>query len=141
MEASGEAIEWDLRRELGIDLVDYFRGTRPWAQLYRFLARLPRHSHFYAGVMDDEAAVAQLLGRDRPGTFGLTGWTFERELLTAIVDAVNQLHATLIQVNSSDGKRPKTAPLPRPTTALDRIAIEQERSEHRARVRLLRPVD
>lgn len=141
MDASGDEIEWDLRHELGIDLIDYFRGARPWAQLYRFLARLPRHSHFHASVMDDDDAVKQLLSRERPAGFGLVGWTFERELLTAAVDALNQLHATLIQVNSDDGKRPKVESLPRPTTALDRMARDEELTAHRNRVRLLRPAE
>jgi hypothetical protein len=124
---------------LGIDLHEFIRGDRPWDQMYRFLARLPRHSHFHASVMDDDESVEQLLDRPASRAFGLAGWTFERELLTAMVDALNQVHATLIQINSQNGQRPAVDPLPRPVTALHRQQARQRFSAHQSRVRLVQP--
>lgn len=106
----------------------------------RFLARLPRHGHFHASVMDDEDAVAALQAEpDGPSAFGMQGWTYERELLTTVVDVLGQLHASFIQANSDDGKRPKVEPMLRPRTALDRMRSRQVLEEHRNLVRLLRP--
>lgn len=122
---------------------EYIRGERPWSQLYRFLARLPRWSHFHASVMDDEESVAGLLDQEadrEPGAFGLRDWTHERELLTAIVDQLGALHATLIQVNSDGGKRPEWEPMRRPKTALDRMEARRAKEAHEQRVRMLRPV-
>lgn len=109
--------------------------------MYRFLARLPRWSHFHASVMDDEESVASLLDQEeQAATFGLRDWTYERELLTAVIDALNGIHATLIQVNSEGGKRPEVDPMRRPTTALDRLEARRAKEQHEQRVRLLRPV-
>lgn len=89
--------------------------------------------------MDDDRIVEELLGKGRPAGLTLAGWTYERELLTTIVDVLNQLHATLIQVNSEKGDRPPVDALPRPKTALDRIQAQRAVREHRARVALMRP--
>lgn len=119
------------------------RGDRPWVQLYRFLERLPRHSHFHAALLEDEETAASLSERSEhtTGSFGMVGWTYERELLTTICDLLLQLHATFIQANSEDGHRPPVDPMPRPKTALDRVEARMAREAHRQRVRLLRPVE
>lgn len=112
--------------------------------MYRFLERLPRYSHFHASVLEDDDSVEQLLARTRDGdesksTFGMQGWTYERELLTTIVDALGQLHATLIQVNSENGRRPDIPMLGRPRTAIDRVEKRQAWREHKRRVSMLIP--
>lgn len=90
--------------------------------------------------MDDEDAASRLLDNNTDGpAFGMLDWTYERELLTTICDLLAQFHATFIQANSSDGKRPSISPLPRPKTALDRLAARRAREAHEARVRMLRP--
>lgn len=58
----------------------------------------------------------------------MDGWTPERSLLTALIDAVRHLTAVTVAVNSQDGKVPDVPPLPRPVTGIDR-------AEHRKRDR------
>lgn len=87
--------------------------------------------------MADADSVSELLkrsGADNIATFGMLDWTHDRELLTLIVDVLNQMHATLVQVNSSDGKRPAVEPMRRPVTVLDKIEAQQNIEDHRERV-------
>lgn len=67
--------------------------------------------------------------------FGMQGWTYERELLTTVVDVLGQIHATLIQVNSENARRPVVEPMRRPKTALDRVEAKRSVAEHEERVR------
>lgn len=102
---------------------------------------MPRHSHFHASVMSDADSVVELLERSgtEPTTFGTLGWTYERELLTLIVDILNQMHATLVQVNSDNGKRPPVEPMRRPVTVLDKVEAQQGLLAHQERVRKFLP--
>lgn len=87
--------------------------------------------------MADGDSVAEMLrrsgGKDSR-SFGLVGWTYERELLTLIVDVLNQMHATIVQANSTDGKRPAVEMLKRPITALNKIEARQTARDHQERV-------
>jgi hypothetical protein len=105
------------------------------------LERLPRHSHFHASVMEDGDSVTELLKRSGAGptTFGLLDWTYERELLTLIVDILNQTHATLVQAHSDDGKRPSVEMMKRPVTILNKVEAQQGLIEHQERVRKFLP--
>ena len=86
--------------------------------------------------MEDGDSVVELLKRSgtEPTTFGLLGWTHERELLTLIVDILNQTHATIVQANSDDGKRPAVEMMRRPVTILNKVAAQQEILDHQERV-------
>lgn len=110
---------------------------RPWTEFYRLINRLPRHSHFYASLLDNEEDAAALLERGERETFGMVGWTYERELLTALVDEVRSLHATLYSAHG--GKNFPHRPLPRPVTALDRIIRRAKLARHEERVQLVLP--
>lgn len=107
--------------------------------MYRFLARLPRHGHFYASVLADEESVEQILSRkdadETKPSIPLAGWTTDHDLLSTVVDVLNNLHATLIQVNSEKGQRPDVKPMRRPETAIDRVATRRDIEEHLDRVR------
>lgn len=108
--------------------------------MYRFLPRLPRHGHYYASVLDHEESAAELLrGGPASTRFGMLGWTYERDLLTSILDSMAHLNATLIQVNSKDGQRPTVNPSPRPRTAIDRLEAREALEAHRQRVRMWAP--
>lgn len=61
----------------------------------------------------------------------LAGWTTDHELLTTIIDILNHLHATLIQVNDEKGRRPDVQPMPRPITALAKVEVRQAVAHHR----------
>jgi len=120
-----------------VDIHDFFRGHRPWGQLYRFIAQLPPHSRYHAALVADEDSVRRLLS-DKPGDgrLSMAGWTPERDLLTTIAEILNEMHATLIQANSEKGKRPATERMPRPWTAFEKVAAKQAYDEHKQRVRL-----
>lgn len=98
-----------------------------------------------AAVFDDEEVAARLVereseeGRDRKVRFGMEEWTYERELLVGITEALMSLRAVLIGVNSPKGKVPKVDPLPRPTTALDRIRERRRREQMSELVAQLTP--
>lgn len=119
---------------MGLDLLDWFRGRHPWSKLLRLAARLPDHSRYKAALADDEDLAEQLAGRVEAGTpaarMTMLGWTPERALLTALVEAVGSLTAITIAVNSEDDKAPDVPRLPRPVLALDRI---QDRRRDTAR--------
>jgi hypothetical protein len=126
----GDEIEFDLL-ERGVCLYDFFTGRRPWAQLERILARLPRHSHYKAAMDNDEdyARVALALsGSDevRPGPVPLAGYSELAVRMDNIFDAVNALNETLIAVYSSKNRaRPRPTRAPRPQTAFQRLRREQ----------------
>jgi hypothetical protein len=80
-----------------------------------------------------------LLARGEATTFGMRDWTYDRELLTLLVDEIRSLHSTLIGVNSK-GRAPKFSPLPRPVTAVDRVQRRQRMQRHHTLVALVRPV-
>lgn len=64
----------------------------------------------------------------------MLGWTPERALLTALVEAVGDLTAITIAVNSEGGKVPDVPRMPRPVIALERVQgqrAEQARDEAR----------
>lgn len=132
-------MEYDLQHFLGVDFYEYIRGERPWAQFYRFIARLPRHGHFYASVLADEESVAEMMQRmsGKDTSIPLVGWTTDHDLLSTIIDALNQLHATLVQVNTESGKRPDVAFTKRPDTAIARVEARRSIEAHRARVKMM----
>lgn len=65
----------------------------------------------------------------------MLGWTTEVSLLATIVDVLSEMHATLIQVNSKDSRRPSVTHVNRPSSALDRIEAKLAISEHKRRVK------
>lgn len=112
-----------------MDLRDWFRGrdSPPISKLLDLAERLPRHSVYRAAVSDDEDTALALIEQQehvdtaRPSRFGMEGWTYERELLVGITEAIMSLRAVTLGVNSKNGKVPKVHPLPRPKTAVDRV--------------------
>jgi hypothetical protein len=95
--------------------------------------------------MDDPESVDSILRSEsddeKKKGIPLAGWKTEHDLLSAIVDVLNNLHATLIQVNDEKGRRPEVHPMPRPTTALGRVEAKQAIEDHRALVAKFRPVN
>lgn len=122
----GDDIDADLF-DRGHDLLDWFRGYRPWQQLARLLARLPEGSRYMAAVLDDEDLAAERIssgverpaGRKRPA---LLGETQDRMLRRATVSALMRVEHAVYAVNAPKGKagRPPR-PLPGPDTAEDRL--------------------
>lgn len=127
----GEAIEADLwlggiGYSGGADLLDWFRGLRPWPQLARLLRRFPEGSRYFAAILDDEDLAEQRIAegveppapRKRPP---LEGETQDRMLLRAAVSALHRVeHAVFAaQVGKKAGRAPR--PLPGPETADERV--------------------
>jgi len=118
---------------LGVDLLDYFRGRRPWRQLLRFLAGMPAHSRYMAALADDEATARRVAAdrTRRPAPMTMAGYDPMIARLDTVIDVLVAAHST--------GSTPPR--MPRPVTALDRLAARDARSRHRDRVRMIRGSD
>lgn len=94
-------------------------------------------------MLADPESVEEILNRQRENgskpSIPLAGWTTEHDLLTTIIDVLNNLHATLIQVNDERGRRPDVTPLPRPSTALEKVEAKQAIEVHRRLVAMALP--
>lgn len=64
-------------------------------------------------------------------------WTFERELLSVLIDEIRSLHSTVYSAHG--GKNFPFKPMPRPVTALDRAQRRARVARHEARVALVLP--
>jgi hypothetical protein len=85
-------------------------------------------------MMEDPEAVERLMQRSSGGDkkgLTLVGWRTEHDLLTTIIDLLNHLHATLIQVNDEKGRRPDVTLMPRPGTALTKVEAKKAIQQHR----------
>lgn len=103
------------------------------------ISRLPRHSHFYGSLLDSEEDAEELLRRGESTTFGMKDWTYDRELLTLLVEEIRSMHSTLVAAHSKGGKGFSVTPLPRPVTAIDRVQRRQRLQRHNDLVRLVMP--
>lgn len=95
-----------------------------------------------AAVLDDEDVARRMLAEqdDGPGRpMDMHGWTFERELLTAVLEAIHRLTAITIAAHSKDGKPPKVPPLPRPETAAQRVRLREGPGSIAAVIEAFRP--
>lgn len=127
----GEAIEADLALggigyTGGVDLLDFFRGDRPWQQLVRLLQRLPEGSRYVSAVLDDEDLAADRIaaGMEPPTPRKLPpllGETQDRMLLRGVLSQLMRLeHAVYAaQAGKKAGRPPR--PLPGPQTAEERV--------------------
>lgn len=135
IERYGAAIEADLPETWpGVELAQWFRGQRPWAQLWRLLSQLPAGSRWSAARLLDEDAAAEQLDaeadededaaaeRDRDPGPPLVGETYDRQLIRTLVSiARQQLHATYaVAAPKGKGGNPPL-PLERPRTARDAL--------------------
>jgi hypothetical protein len=132
----GEEIEYDLF-ERGCDILDWFRGKRPWSQLTRLISRLPNHSHYKAAVLNnDEMAKAAIESGMASEPRTMVGWTPEVAAITDNTAWVKNLYGLLAAVNS-DGKFPDLPKSDIPETAFDRQRKSSFIERHRQRARLL----
>lgn len=127
----GPAIEWDLRHEWQVDIHEYFRGERPWAQLRRFLDGLaPTSRYIIAKRNDPETALATARalrearrseGRSRYRPPAVE-WDARAELDAAILDRLGEVVALLSDLPIAGNKRKAKPPkrTPRPETAIER---------------------
>ena len=125
----GEAIEADLHREFGLDLLDFFRRVHPFAKLDRLIARLLRipRSFYRLALVEDEELAQQILetyGDEEVEDGGpdLAVWSPEMARLTDIFDRLGELVAVTAAAHGQ-GSRPKAAP--RPSSAMDKALAQR----------------
>ena len=129
----GPAIEFDLFSHGGWDLLDWFRGTRPWPQLLRLVDKLPPLSQFRRAVSDDDdlaarAAAGALTG---PGKPTLQHWTELDDLKATIIDGFALVQLAIASQHTPKGKQPpKFRPTPRPKTAWHRAQRRRDEAAH-----------
>jgi hypothetical protein len=127
----------------GVDLLDFFRGERPWGQLYRLVDALPSWGRYKSQiVMDPEWAKMicdmEDAGKETPptGESSVTddeamspfGYTPEVSRLDLILDRLQSLESAVMWTVQPDKQREQIQPMPRPETALDRERESRTRS-------------
>lgn len=143
IEDYGEALEYDLQRELGINILEFWRARRPWPQLLRLAERLPDHGHYKVAIRDDdelarrqaEAEAADPAQPQSPKSVDARVWTPERAVLTDLADILLAIHASLEAQRT--GQRQRPTPMPRPRLARDRVDAALAMERHQERVRMM----
>lgn len=129
----------------GWDLLDYFRGVRPWSQLVRLVENLPPYSKYKLALSDDDEIQRWRERRFNgktppPRPPSLDSWTVEDEIMGVLHDGFSLLRNTIISVNLPKGKQaPKFKPAKRPVTAAERAERRRDRDIHESIVRKVRP--
>lgn len=101
--------------------------------------QLPRASNTKAALADDEEFAAAILAgktdqdlNDRKSAVTLSEFTPEVAALYDVVDRLGDVCAGLVGLG---GKKPRpTRPVPRPKSAIERVAAENRRKAHRSLV-------
>jgi hypothetical protein len=116
-----------------IDLATEWRSRR-WRRLLNLIDHLPRNSHYYQAISDDELFAEQVLDADTPSSQGtrlMTEWTPETEMLTNIYDRLGEQIAVALAVGGA--KKPaRPKPMVRPKTAMDRVKRKRRERESAA---------
>lgn len=103
-----------------MDLLDFFRGARPWGQYYRMVKHLPSEGKFKAAQAADPQ-LAKVMA-DHPATESgmptLEGYSTEVRLLVAIFNMLKVHDWHLLRVNGN--KVPQPALWQIPASALER---------------------
>lgn len=125
----GPQIEYDLQKELGLDLLDFFRGKYTWAKLDRLIGQLPQGSAYWAArVDDDEVAKAYLEAHKKlpkgDGAPPLEEMTYQNQLLMMLVDGMIGMNHRLEALLGLRPPPPKG--LSRPKTAAQRLEELEE---------------
>lgn len=126
-----KAIEWDLHAVHGLDLATEWRERR-WRRLLDFIDGMPNHSHFAEAMAADEDLAEAILtaddGKPRKATRRISEFSPDVELLSLLNDRV----AELIQVTvaTRGGKARKVTPMPRPTTAVEKVRARRRQKKH-----------
>lgn len=123
----GEALEADLHRTFGLDLLDWFRGHHPWPKLGRLVNRLPAASHYRTALSTDRdigAALLEEYGPDGPPEGDDHPPGEEYDPVVARLDLVfDRLGVMLAQIQHA---RRAPTPAPRPRTAYQQLVDEYE---------------
>lgn len=103
-----------------MDLLDFFRGVRPWGQFYRFVKHLPTEGKFKAAQAADPELAKVLADQPvgEPGSPTLEGYDLPTKLLVANFNMLKILDWHLLRVNGNKVPSPDLWPIPK--TALER---------------------
>lgn len=115
---------------MGVDLLDFFRGVRPWGQFYRFVKHLPGDGKFKAKQAADPElakAMADQTQSESPLPT-VEGYDLHTKLLVAVFNMLKILDWHLLRVNGNKVPQPELWPLPK-------TAFERELS-HRSKLRV-----
>lgn len=100
--------------------------------MLNIIDHLPRHSHYYQEMSDDEDFAAQFLDLEIPASQTsrrMQEWTPEVELLTNLYDRMGeQISVTMAAAGAKNPPRPR--PAPRPKTAVDRLKARRRETTH-----------
>lgn len=138
LERYGAEIEWDLQRELRVDVGQLWRD-RHWRKLLSWIDQLPRATRYHQAVGDDEEHAIELAkayraaGQEQDGpppkpAPPLSTWTPEVELLTGLLDQLAILTWTMQNQNADNPSKPPPR-APKPVTALQRVLARMAKEE------------
>lgn len=131
--------------ERGWDLLDFFRGVRPWTQLLRLADNLPPYSKYKLALANDDELQRYRERRFNgkpppPRPPSLADWTVEDEIMTVLHDGFSMIRYTLVALQTQKGKSPpKFTPARRPMTAAERAERRRDQDAHHDILRKARP--
>lgn len=123
-------MRFDFHRYLGIDIDDFFLGTRNWVTFVELVGELPRGGNYGTAVLDDDdmlQAQIEAFGPPEPAKRPpLKGWGPLQSNFADVKDLLN----VLISVSARSDK--PVRPQPRPETSFDRYeaAERKKNSDH-----------
>jgi hypothetical protein len=110
-----------------VDLLDFFRGVRPWGQFYRLVKGLPADGKFKAAQANDPELARALLDSPADGKQGfptLEGYDLQTRIAIAQFNMLKILDWHLLRVNGNKVPQPQMWELPQ-------TAVEREQSYRR----------
>ncbi len=114
--------------------------ARRWRELLNLIDHLPRNSAYHEALVEDDDLAEVLATRpdvDRPPTRQMRDFSVEVELLSVLGDRIGEL---IHVVAATKGAKPKPLrPLPRPSSALQRLRARRRRAKHDSVVARLLP--
>ncbi len=131
IEEYGDDIEEDLASRYGWTLLDYFRGVRPWPELYRRMQRWGPDSWYHSKILMDEEIGWERAQKPLSKTSApLTpqGYSTPILLQLKIIDLLKEL-MRVIPASFSGKMPPPFPPEPRPETAEQRFRDRIETNE------------
>lgn len=109
-----------MHRELGLDLLDFFRGKYSWRKLHASVRQLPSHSLTLEAMANDDELAESM--PDTPSTDSgprVSEYTLQVARLDQLIDLVGNLISVTLQAAGSNA--PKIRPPKRPETAFTRL--------------------
>lgn len=123
-----------------MDLATEWRSRR-WRRLLSFIDGLPRNSEFVQALTEDEDLAAHLLDNPPPDdavAVRMADWSPELEALHLAIDRLGDVVKAVV-ASIPKARMPRIPPMPRPTTAVDRLRQQRRSTAHRTLVARVLP--